>query len=217
MNGRHPESIAISHILLIHEILARLQPQTQNDNSRQGQDQKKPGKSLRTRLREAPNLLLSSGPAGLITFYLSKTNKDIIDTLTYAFIDATQIDNAERAREILECRIVKLKDNNETRKKFNTIKDEFIGSEGGYTIVVAMIAAFANSQGLITLSPLQPEPEQDSQARNIINSIAELAKKTLDDPAYAVTTTTLLLPYLTTAKRLAEAIIKVEDENKEGV
>lgn len=217
MNSRHPESIAISHLLLIHETLTSLQPQTQDNNNRQGQDQKKPGKSLRTRLREAPSLLLSSGPAGLITFYLSKTNKDIIDTLTYAFIDATQIDNAERAREILECRIAKLKDNEETRKKFNAIVKEFTGSEGGYTIVVAMIAAFANSQGLITLSPLQPASEQDDQARSIINSLAVLAKKTLDNPAYAITTTTLLLPYLTTAKRLAEAIIKVEDENKEGV
>ena len=181
-----PEAIAVSHFLVIEKLMERARDCVED------RDKENVGKPLRSRLREAPSIMLSTGTAGLLTFYLSKSDNTLLPALIRLLDCSINTPTGREAEKLVNDLICK-----NTNQK---ITEEMIKGGKGYTIALAMILSYLNTLGLCTCKD-----------KNVVSNTASFAKDLLEKPGLDAATSRLLLPYLEASKRLVEAIVKGEE------
>ncbi|MEB3860981.1 MAG: type III-B CRISPR module-associated protein Cmr5 [Desulfurococcales archaeon] len=191
MQPLDPRTGATTHFLLLYALLEKAQKTIQA--SSRGSRETIVGKPVRSRAREAPGLLLSAGPLGLLTFYASKiSDKNLYNKLATEFFNLSPDVTLNAAKEKAE-QIYK-----NTNAK--TIDDELSSGGKGYTILLAMITAYLANQDNQNLL-------REPSLEGLIDFLKDLAKT----PELEAQIQDLLLPYLTHLKQLVEAVVK-EDE-----
>ena len=189
-NIKASEAIAVSHFLVIEKLIERAR-----DCVKKEEEKKKVGKPLRSRLREAPSIMLSTGASGLLTFYLSKSDNNHLPTLIQLFTTSASISTSGEAERLID----------DTWREVNGIDkkvaEELIKDKGGYTIALAMILSYLSTLGLCTCTD-----------KETVANTASFTKNLLEKPGLDAAVSRLLLPYLESAKRLIEAIVKGGEE-----
>ena len=163
---------------------------------------------MRSRAREAPGLLLSAGPLGLLTFYASKMDKSgmsLFNKLADAFYsmgpDTTLEDARKKAGQLLG-----------NNSDYNSLQKELCRGGKGYTILLSMITAFLDRQGLIQVqNGATSQDVQGRQQTNYIDKLIGFLNELASKPEQEAQVQDMLLPYLTHLKQLVEAVVK-EDE-----
>ena len=189
MKPRGPEAAAVAEFLLLKRMI---------DDARSAagdQEKAKAGRAVKSRLREAPSLMLSTGTAGLITFYTSKSDLGLLDKLYQAFTSAIDASPGE-VDEIW----AKLRgDLASGGRGLDTLRAELTEGGKGYTVALAMMLAYLGRLGLY-----------EHKAGDPASSIAGLAARLLDEPGLDASAAQLLLPFIDAAKRLVSAVVKGE-------
>ncbi len=189
-----PRRLAARHFLLVNRLA---------ENVLSERDRKGKLRGLRSRLREAPVLLLDVGLPGLLAFYASKAEStELLEDLYKALKSLNEESQDKTASSPLGKLVEELKelkskaDNNDNYKK--KLSDELGGGEGkGYLAALAMIAAFLEAVGGLRC--------QDSMER-LIERIACTIDALLEEPGLAAGLQGAVLDYLEYAKRLVEAV-----------
>ena len=189
MKPRGPEAAAVAEFLLLKRMI---------DDARSAagdQEKAKAGRAVKSRLREAPSLMLSTGTAGLITFYTSKSDLGLLDKLYQAFTSAIDASPGE-VDEIW----AKLRgDLASGGRGLDALRAELTEGGKGYTVALAMMLAYLGRLGLY-----------EHKAGDPASSIAGLAARLLDEPGLDASAAQLLLPFIDAAKRLVSAVVKGE-------
>ena len=193
MASRGPEAAAVAEFLLLKRMI--------DDARSAAGDQEKAkavGRAVKSRLREAPSLMLSTGTAGLITFYTSKSDLGLLDKLYQAFTSAIDA-RPEDADRIWAGLQKNLAPGNPGGRGLDALRAELTEGGKGYTVTLAMMLAYLGRLGLY-----------EHKAGDPASSIAGLAKRLLDEPGLDASAAQLLLPFIDAAKRLVSAVVKGE-------
>ncbi len=185
-----PEAIAVSHFLVIEKLIERTRDCVKNE-----EDKEKVGKPLRSRLREAPSIMLSTGVSGLLTFYLSKSDNNHLPTLIQLFTTSASISTSGEAGRLIDDTL------REGDCIDKNVAEELTKGGSSYTIALAMILSYLNTLGFCTCTD-----------KETVANTASFTKNLLEKPGLDAAISRLLLPYLESAKRLIEAIAKGEEE-----
>ena len=180
----NPESAAASHFLSIHVMV---------EAKRLGE-----GKPLKARLREAPSLMLSSGLAGLLSFYASKSDRRLLEILHDYFKNAINHRSRDDAEKAVEGLLQRLRQER-GEKLAEALKDELSAEGGGYTIALALITSYLDAQGL-----LAPGGE------GVLPRLAATVKTLVESLPHSAEAEALLAPYLLELKRLVDALVREE-------
>lgn len=166
-----PVKLALIHAIRIKEAVDQL-----NSRKEGGEGEKAGAKGFRSRARELPGLILSSGIVPALTFYLSKTSDD--ETL-------------RKAVELLKT------DQNPSYDVIDGLSNELSNKEGtGYTLMLAAVA--------IATEVLYGKSLFDGHEVNRVcfaKGLLDLSCK----PSEERQLTRILLPYLTELKKLSDS------------
>ncbi len=174
-----PKEAAASHFLLLYTLLQKAEAG------------EKVGKPVRSRAREAPGMLLSSGLLGFLTFYASKSDKEVVDKLASGFCKSTHIGRLQEAQRIAE----EIAGDKLKKKLYNEL-----GEGGkGYSVLLSMVIAYLASQGIIG---------EEASMKGLIEGLRRLS----GEPWLETQAQDMLLPYLVQVKQLVEAVVKEDEE-----
>ena len=193
-----PEAVAVAHFLLLNTLMDRVK------RCASKKEKEDVGKPVRSRLREAPGIALSTGAASLITFYLSKSDRQMLGRLCTLFSRHTNVNTGEDAKRIVAEALGAEQDcNNDLEKR---LREELTRGGSGYNTVLSMILAYLDSLGLCggQGSPV-------CCTGDVVASTAAFAKSLFENPNRDSFVVQVLLPYLEAAKRLVDAIVKGEE------
>ncbi len=187
----NPEATAVAHFLILDRLMERAKGCVSKD------EEKKVGRPVRSRLREAPGLALSTGAASLITFYLSKSDPQLLEALCKVFTKHSVVKSWQDAQKIVDEALGVKQNCKEGIDK--SLKDELIRGGSGYSVVLSMILSYLESLGLQKLCD-----------GNVVNMVASFAKGLFEDSRLDSFVGQVLLPYFEAAKRLVDAVVKGE-------